>query len=157
MKQLMLMIGTRKGAFLAFSDPGRKTWELTRPIFKGVQVDHVAYAPDVGGAIVVAGTSSWWGPGLQISTDLGASWQERSGIRFAEDRGHSVERVWMTTQGPTATGEAVLYAGVAPAALFRSGDGGETWEEIRTRGGRVAVSGPATTPARCGTPKAAGA
>ena len=38
----------------------------------------------------------------------------------------------MTTQGPTATGETVLYAGVAPAALFRSGDGGETWEEIRT-------------------------
>ncbi len=132
MKQLMLMIGTRKGAFLAFSDPGRKTWEITGPIFKGVQVDHVAYAPDVGGAIVVTGTSAWWGPGLQISTDLGKTWQERSGIRFAEDRGHAVERVWMTTQGPTATGETVLYAGVAPAALFRSGDGGETWEEIRT-------------------------
>ena len=26
----------------------------------------------------------------------------------------------------------MLYAGVAPAALFRSGDGSETWEEVRT-------------------------
>ena len=100
MKQLMLMIGTRKGAFLAFSDPSRATWKTTGPIFKGVQVDHVAYAPGVGGAIVVAGTSAWWGPGLPISTDLGKTWQERAGIRFAEDRGHSVERVWTTAQGP---------------------------------------------------------
>ena len=131
MLQLMLMIGTRKGAFLAFSDRGRKTWEITGPIFKGAQVDHVAYAPDIGGAIVVTGTSAWWGPGLQISIDLGDTWQEHSSVRFAEERGHSVERVWITKQGPTATGDTILYAGVAPAALFRSTDG-VTWEEIRT-------------------------
>ena len=85
MTQLMLMIGTRKGAFLAFTDPGRKTWGLTGPIFKGVQVDHVAYAPDVGGAIVVTGTSAWWGPGLQISIDLDKTWQERSSNPVREE------------------------------------------------------------------------
>ena len=90
MTQLMLMIGTRKGAFLAFSDAGRATWEITGPMFKGVQVDHVAYASGARGAIVVTGSSAWWGPGLQVSTDLGKTWQERSGIRFAEDRGHAV-------------------------------------------------------------------
>ena len=132
MRQVMLMIGTRKGAFLAFSDPARKTWEITGPIFKGVQVDHVAYAPDVGGAIVVAGASAWWGPGLQISTDLGETWVDRSSVRFAEGRGHTVERIWLTKQARTATGEPLLYAGVAPAALFRSRDSGGSWEEIRT-------------------------
>ena len=99
MQQVLLMIGTRKGAFLAFSDPGRKTWEMTGPFCKGVQVDHVAYAPDDGGgAVVVTGTSAWWGPGLQISTDLGETWQERSSVRFAEGREHSVERIWITKQ-----------------------------------------------------------
>ena len=133
MQQVLLMIGTRKGAFLAFSDPGRKTWEMTGPFCKGVQVDHVAYAPDDGGgAVVVTGTSAWWGPGLQISTDLGETWQERSSVRFAEGREHSVERIWITKQARTATGETVLYAGVAPPALFSSGDGGAAWEEVTT-------------------------
>jgi hypothetical protein len=83
----MLMIGTQKGAFLAFSDASRATWNITGPIFKGVQVDHVAYAPSVGGAIVVAGTSAWWGPGLQISTDLGKN--ER-----ASDSRRTVDNQW---------------------------------------------------------------
>jgi len=33
MKQVMLMIGTRKGGFLAFSDLSRKHWELQGPVF----------------------------------------------------------------------------------------------------------------------------
>jgi photosystem II stability/assembly factor-like uncharacterized protein len=85
-----------------------------------------------GGAIVVTGTSAWWGPGLRVSTDLGATWQEPSSVRFAEGRGHSVERVWITKQARTPAGETVLYAGVAPAALFRSSDGGATWEEVQS-------------------------
>ena len=76
MKQLMLMIGTRKGAFLAFSDPGRKTWAITGPIFKGVQVDHVAYAPDVGGAIVVTGNQCLVGT---RAPDLHRSGQDLAG------------------------------------------------------------------------------
>ena len=75
MQQLMLMIGTRKGAFLAFSDRGRKTGDITGPIFKGAQVDHVAYAPDIGGAIVVTGTSAWWAR----APDLHRSWRHLAG------------------------------------------------------------------------------
>src|SRR5262249_60243045 len=38
------------------------------------------------------------------------------------------ERVWLVREG-AAEGE--LWAGVAPAALFRSGDGGRSWELVR--------------------------
>jgi hypothetical protein len=37
MKQVMLMIGTRKGGFLAAADVSRTRWELKGPIFKGVE------------------------------------------------------------------------------------------------------------------------
>ena len=131
MTQLLLMIGTRKGAFLGFADPDRKTWTLKGPIFKGVQVNDVVYAPDMGGSIIVAGKSEWWGPGIQVSTDLGETWQERPPVRFAEGRGHSVERVWIIRQGKHH-GATALYAGVDPGALFVSADAGNTWEEVAT-------------------------
>ena len=130
MPQVMLMIGTQKGAFLAFSGIERKSWSLQGPIFKGVQVNDVIHTPDInGGAIVAVGKSDWWGPGVQVSTDLGQTWEERSPVRFAEGRAHTVERIWIVRPG-TRDGRTVLYAGVDPAALFVSADGGRTWDEM---------------------------
>ena len=97
-----------------------------------MQVNDVTYTPNVDGSIIVAGKSDWWGPGLQVSTDLGETWQEKPPVRFAEDRGLSVERVWVVRQSRLANGAPVLFAGVDPAALFMSADGGASWEEIRT-------------------------
>ncbi len=133
MKEVMLMIGTRKGAFLAFSKPDRKKWELKGPIFKGVQVNHVAFTPEIRQSIIVAGKSEWWGAGLRISNDFGENWREPSGaVRFAEGRGHVVERIWIISQGRLPSGQPVLYAGVDPGALFVSTDEAESWEEVRS-------------------------
>ena len=132
MTRVMLLIGTRKGAFLAFSDADRRRWELQGPIFKGVQVNDVVYTAEDGGAgsIIVAGKSEWWGPGVQVSTDLGESWEERPPVRFAEGRGLSVERVWIVRRGRLGQGAPALFAGVGPAALFASTDDGASWREI---------------------------
>ena len=38
----LLLIGTRKGGFIAESDASRRTWTLTGPLLKGCEVNHVA-------------------------------------------------------------------------------------------------------------------
>lgn len=121
----MLLIGTRKGGFVALSDADRKSWTVRGPAHKGVEVNHMHYAD---GVIHAVGKSAWWGPGLQMSRDLGGTWVEpKEQIRFADGRDLAVERIWIVAGG----GNAPLYAGLDPGALFRSSDGGDTWEEVR--------------------------
>lgn len=123
----LLLIGTRKGGFIAESDASRRTWTLAGPLLKGCEVNHVAHLGD--GRLAVAGKSSWWGPALQLSDDAGGTWREPSrGIRFDEGRGHSVERIWFVKADPRVDGR--LYAGVDPGALFVSDDRGDTWREV---------------------------
>jgi photosystem II stability/assembly factor-like uncharacterized protein len=76
--------------------------------------------------------SQHWGPGVVRSDDLGATWQElESGaVRFPADLGASVEQVWQLQPGPADRPDEV-WAGVEPAALFRSDDGGETFSLVR--------------------------
>jgi photosystem II stability/assembly factor-like uncharacterized protein len=131
MKQVMLMIGTRKGGFLAVSDVSRKSWELQGPVFKGVEVNFMALVPDAPPVIYIAGKSAWWGPDLRMSRDFGHTWVEpTTPVRFAAGRGLSLERIWVIAADPRADQEGV-YVGVDPATLLRSTDGGHTWEDIR--------------------------
>ncbi len=132
MKKVMILIGTRKGGFLAFSDPDRKKWDLKGPFFKGTQVHHMTYVGGDFGAVCATVKNEWWGPDVRISKDLGETWLEpKNGVRFAEGRELSVARVWMM-KGDQRTGEPILYAGADPGALFKSGDGGQNWEEVRS-------------------------
>jgi len=128
--QVLLLIGTRKGGFIAAADGRRRDWTLTGPILKGCEVNHVTYIPDAR-TIVVAGKSGWWGPAIQVSSDSGRTWREpASAIRFDEGRGHSVERIWTVRGDPREPGR--VYAGVDPGALFVSRDAGEHWSEVAT-------------------------
>jgi photosystem II stability/assembly factor-like uncharacterized protein len=96
-------------------------------VLKGCEVNHVAHLG--GGRIAAAGKSAWWGPAIQMSDDGGETWREgSSGIRFGEDRGHSVERIWFV-KSDTRVPDRV-YAGVDPGALFVSDDRGESWREV---------------------------
>src|SRR5438105_3395153 len=98
--RILLLIGTRKGAFIAKSDAARRSWTLEGPFLKGCEVNHVAYLPSTR-TIVAAGKSGWFGPGLQLSEDEGKTWREpAAGIRFDESRGHSVERIWTIKSDP---------------------------------------------------------
>lgn len=122
---VMLMIGTRKGGFIATAGADRTAWTLEGPFLKGSEVHFVTYLPRT--ETLVATVKSWWfGPGIRLSADRGANWIEpERGIRFDESRGKSVERIWMVREGSNA-----VYAGVDPAALFRSRDAGNTWDEV---------------------------
>ncbi len=130
MSQVLLMIGTRKGLFIAFSDQLRQQWRLEGPWFKGAEIHYVTAVADSsardGVTIYAAGASAWWGPGIQISRDLGATWEEGESVRFHQDRGLSVERIWILK----SAGDR-LFAGVDPGAMFVSSTGGNGWQEVR--------------------------
>jgi len=132
MKQVMMMIGTRKGGFLAFSDLNRKDWDLKGPFFKGAEVNHINVVSGSEHVIYIAGKSAWWGPDLRTSSDYGNTWVEpESRCGFSEDRALTVERIWVI-EADTRSNQTALYVGVDPAALLRSTDGGATWSEVRS-------------------------
>lgn len=129
---VLLAVGTRKGAFLLSSDPARKNWSVSGPHQAGSDVYHMAYDDRESGTVFVAINNPVWGSEIQRSHDLGATWQKSSeNPKFAEHDERSVERLWHIEPGrPSEPG--VLYAGVAPAALFKSIDGGVRWSEVST-------------------------
>jgi hypothetical protein len=75
--------------------------------------------------------SSHWGPSVFHSDDLGAAWQEpdRAPVAFPADAGSALERVWQLQ--PSGDDPDVVWAGAEPASLFRSDDGGVTFEIVR--------------------------
>src|SRR5262245_39462075 len=130
----LLAIGTGKGLFLAQSDDDRKSWELSGPHFAmtgiyAVSIDKRRAAP----RLLAGVTSSHFGPGVNTSDDLGASWQEpeRAPIAFPERAGKALERVWQFAPGPASRPDRV-YAGTQPSALFVSDDGGSTYEMVES-------------------------
>ena len=76
-------------------------------------------------SLFAASASSWTGPTLWVSDDLGQTWQETKGIRFPDDVDASVERVWQLAVSPDPS---TVWAGTEPGAVFRSTDGGQTFE-----------------------------
>ena len=77
--------------------------------------------------LLAGASSSWLGPQVWRSDDLGETWQEtpNGAVRFPEGTDAKVERVWQLVAGAEP---GVVYAGTEPGAVFRSTDGGETFE-----------------------------
>jgi photosystem II stability/assembly factor-like uncharacterized protein len=129
----LLMIGTGKGLFLATSDDDRGSWQLSQPHFAMTGVYSVAIDQRRPSPRLLAGvTSSHFGPSVATSDDLGASWQEpaEAPLAFPADTGASLGRVWQLAPG-TPDEPDVVYAGTEPSALFRSVDGGVSYEMVR--------------------------
>jgi hypothetical protein len=130
----LLAIGTQKGLFLATSDDDRRTWQVGPAHFAGQAIYAVAVDRRRATPRLLAGVeSSHFGPSVAVSDDLGASWQEPDAapLAFPADAGAAVERVWqIAPAGPAEPG--VVYAGTQPSALFRSADGGRSYELVRS-------------------------
>ncbi len=128
---VLLLVGTRKGAFTLRSDARRKKWTVEGPLFAGRQVHHFIRDPRGDGSALFAATfNDWFGSDIQRSADNGRTWKAtEGGVRYGEDAGLSVKCIWHIRPGrPGEPGE--VYAGVDPAGLFRSEDGGTTWNEV---------------------------
>nr|WP_220481338.1 exo-alpha-sialidase [Nocardioides ginsengisegetis] len=123
----VLLVGTRKGLWIGTSDEARVDWEFTGPHFDMEEV--YSCMVDTRGdqpRLLAGASSSWLGPQVRHSDDLGATWAEtpNGAIRFPESTGATLERVWQLVPGAEP---GVVYAGTEPGAVFRSTDGGETF------------------------------
>src|SRR5215213_1290579 len=122
MSDTVLLAGTRKGLFIGRSDAGRSSWTWDKPLFPMEEIYSAAI--DTRGAtprLLVGATSPHWGPQVFRSDDLGRTWDETKGgaVRFPEDTGAALERVWQLRPG-TEEQDGLVYAGTEPSALFRS-------------------------------------
>jgi photosystem II stability/assembly factor-like uncharacterized protein len=123
-RRIHVLVGTKKGAFLLTSDTARGSWNLTGPYCETWPVNHVVADPTTG-AIYAGGGNEWFGPAVWKSTDLGATWSHSSeGLAYAEGD-QPISTVWSL-----AAAHGSLYAGVQPAGLFQSDDGGESWHHL---------------------------
>ncbi len=128
---VVVLVGTRKGAFIFRSDARRKSWAVKGPHFAGGTIHHVVLDPRDCETLYAATFSAWWGAEIQRSRNWGRTWSKtKGGVRYEQDSGLSVKCVWHIRPG-RATEPGVVYAGVDPAGVFRSEDAGATWEEVR--------------------------
>ena len=155
MSGVRVLVGTRKGAFVLTSDGKREHWDVSGPHFGGWEIYHVKGSPADPNRLYASQSSGWFGQLIQRSNDGGKTW-EPVGNKFVYDgvpgthqwydgtpHPWEFKRVWHLE--PSLTDPDMVYAGVEDAALFRTTDGAQTWQELagpaRPRLGRALAAG----------------
>jgi len=140
MSNVRVLVGTRKGGFILTSDAKRQQWDISGPHFGGWEIYHIKGSPADPNRLYASQSSAWFGQIIQRSNDGGKIWAPvGNAFVYEGDSGthqwydgtpHPWEfkRVWHLE--PSMTDPDVVYAGVEDAGLFRSGDGGQTWQEL---------------------------
>ena len=147
---VLILTGTMKGAFVLRSDKDRKEWEVGGPYFPGRAIYAMLYDDRNGRSrLWAAVNSSYWGSYLSSSDDFGKTWTEPEayGIKFPQsevapaapmqdanpegksDGDVALKQIWQIALGHPGEDDT-LYAGVEPAALFKSTDAGASWSLV---------------------------
>ncbi len=140
MRKVRILVGTRKGAFVITGEAGKDQWQVSGPHFAGWEIYHLKGSAVNPQRIYASQSTGWFGQVIQRSNDGGVTW-EPVGNKFVYEgdpgthqwfdgsqRPWEFKRVWKLE--PSLTDAETVYAGVEDAALFRSTDGGNNWQEL---------------------------
>ena len=128
----VVLVGTRKGAFMLTGSADRSRWGLSEPMFLGHIAQHVMLDPRDGQTMLMAASTGHLGPTVFRSSDFGGTWAEASrppAFRSSEPLARSVKSVFWLAPGH-AHDPGHWYAGASPQGLFETSDGGDTWGPV---------------------------
>jgi photosystem II stability/assembly factor-like uncharacterized protein len=140
MSKVRVLAGTKKGAFILESDGKRDKWTVSEPHFPGWEMYHLKGSPADPNRIYASQSSGWFGQQIQRSDDGGKTWTPvdnkfvYDGVpgthQWYDGTPHPWEfkRVWHLE--PSLSDPDTVYAGVEDAALFKTTDGGKSWNEL---------------------------
>lgn len=126
--RILLCIGTKKGLFVAESASPRRRFTLRGPFGPGVAVYSALVDTRGTPRLYASSCNSFFGMKVLRSTDLGKTFKEtKSAPAFSKEDGRAVANIWSLEAGGN---RKELWCGVEPAALFKSRDGGDSWEMV---------------------------
>jgi photosystem II stability/assembly factor-like uncharacterized protein len=140
MSAVRVLVGTAKGGFIFTSDAQRQEWIINGPLFGGWEIYHMKGSAADPNRIYASQAGGWFGQIIQRSDDGGATWTpvgnefvyagETGTHQWYDGTPHPWEfkRVWHLE--PSHSDPDTVYAGAEDAALFKSTDGGVTWQEL---------------------------
>jgi photosystem II stability/assembly factor-like uncharacterized protein len=157
MSKVRVLVGTKKGAFILNADGKREQWDISGPHFAGWEMYHLKGSPVDPNRIYASQSSGWFGQIIQRSDDGGNTWntpgskpeelQGPEGFPKGESNkfvyeGEAGKHLWYDgTQHPwefkriwhlepSLSDPDTVYAGAEDAALFKSTNGGQSWQEL---------------------------
>ena len=140
MSTVRVLVGTKKGGFICTSDEARRRWKIDGPHFGGWEIYHMQGSPADPDRIYASQASDWFGQVVHRSDDGGKTWEtvsnefayegEPGTHKWYDGTPHPWEfkRIWHFE--PSRDDPDTVLAGAEDAALFKTSDGGQTWEEI---------------------------
>ncbi len=157
MSKVRLLVGTKKGAFILTADEKREQWDVNGPLFAGWEIFHMKGSPLNPNRIYASQSTDWFGQIIQRSDDGGQTWSppgtptddvagsestpggksnlfqyagEVGTHKWFDNSQHPWEfkRVWHLE--PSLSDPDTVFAGVEDAAIFKSTDGGISWNEL---------------------------
>ena len=124
MPTVAVFIGTRRGLFVARAGPDRLGWSVSPPMLAGREIYHASCDPRTG-IVWACSAHRVWGAHLHRSVDGGHTWDTlATAPHHADERG--LHAVWQIAPGANEQPDE-LWAGIQPAGLFVSRDGGGSW------------------------------
>lgn len=143
--KVRLLIGTRKGGFIAESDRKRKKWKIFPPFQLGREVFHIRADARHPGHLYACVNSWFSGPMVMKSSNYGRTWTEvgtpmmpiskQRPPAFNPDHPENpppkraVANLWHIEPGPSNEPKT-MFLGIDPYSLYRSDDAGASWDPV---------------------------